>query len=125
MKRIPIVLLLVGVIVSSIRFCIIRKFELSGGYYIKANLISEKCSLYANNNKLVLTHIGEWMGSNQYVYGYGDGKKYKCYLFDKLSNELELFYKVDDFYKELETKNLKYDMSDTKDLIYYKARKAK
>ena len=40
---------------------------LADGYYIKANLISENCSLYASNRKVILRHIGEWMETQQYI----------------------------------------------------------
>ena len=71
----------------------------------------------------MLTHIAEWMESEQYIYGYGDRKKYRCYIFDKHTESYKLFYSEDDFYSELKILSLKYNMTEAEDLICYKRRK--
>ena len=100
-------------------FILFIKVNLSDGYYIKSNLFFENCCLYTKDNKLILTNIGEWIDSEEYIYGYGDGKIYKCYIFEKNKKEVEIFFSTDDFYDILNENNLKYNMSDTKDLNFY------
>lgn len=120
MKKIFIPILFAGILCFSFSSCIARKIMLSDGYYIKANMISENCSLYSCNGELVLSHIGEWMETQRYIYGYGDGKKYKCYIFDKTDLDYKLFYSTEEFYDELKIRDLKYNMTEARDFIYYK-----
>ncbi len=56
------------------------------------------------------------METERYIYGYGDGKEYKCYIFDKTNLNHKLFYSTEEFYDELKILDLK----EAKDLIYYK-----
>lgn len=109
----------ISVIIIYLIFSSFIKVNLSDGYYIKSNRFFENCSLYTKDNKLILTNIGEWIDSEEYIYGYGDGKKYKCYIFDKNKKTIDFFYSDNDFYNILNEKNLKYNMSDTKDLNFY------
>lgn len=122
MKKKVIVIFFGIIIFLSFSSCFTRKIMLDDGYYIKVILISEYCSLYSCDGKLLLTHVGEWMETQRYIYGYGDSKKYKCYIFDKKNLDYKLFYSTEEFYEELKNCNLKYNMTDTKDYIYYKTK---
>lgn len=113
------VILFIYVIFIKIIFFSFITVNLSDGYYIKSNRIFENCCLYSKDKELILTNIGEWIDSEKNIYGYGDGKKYKCYIFDKKTKKVEVFYSINDFYNILNKNNLTYNMSDTKDLSLY------
>lgn len=92
------------------------KTELSGGYTIRRVGMAQRLALYNQKNEKLLTGISEWMETDRYVYGYGDGSKFNYYIYDKeLNNSLlfnDGFDKDGDWYDKLHELNLHYNMTD-------------
>ena len=91
------------------------KTVLSSGYIIRRTGVIQRLSLCTPKNKKIITGISDWIETDRYIYGYGDGSKFNYYIYDMKLNDTFLFddgFDGDSFYHKLQELNLRYNMTD-------------